>query len=71
MQSEITWQTTDLPLERIQRFFGKEWVDDILSMDKARAFGFCASRAAGAWNANERETYAMYRSLAHIVQERA
>jgi len=63
--SEITWTTDDLPLERIKRFFGDYWVDTLLAKDGGE--WFCYSRARGALDANERELCAMYKSLAKII----
>lgn len=63
MASAIEWTTRDISLERIIAQFGEKYVADIQAMPRDAALARCASRAAGAWNANEREHYAMYVSL--------
>lgn len=65
---EITWGTDDLGLDRIKRILGGAYVDGILAAWNAE--GICAGRARGAWDANEREYHAAYRSLAKIAAEK-
>ncbi len=69
---KITWSTQDLTLDEIGEVLGPEWVrvaflqQDDLHIAHARA----VCRAYGAWDANEREHYAAYRSLANLLSER-
>lgn len=68
MASTIEWTTRDISLERIRAQFGEKRVADIQAMPRAAALACCTSRAAGAWDANERERYAMYISLYHHIE---
>jgi len=67
MATEITWNTTDLSPETIDRILGVGTVASARAMGTAIAVRHCECRAAGWWDANEREYYAAWRSLARIV----
>lgn len=58
---EITWQTTNLSQEEIESILGKDYV-------KTLSYINCITKAAGCWNANMREHYAAYNSLAKILK---
>lgn len=62
----ITWTTTDLTTEQIDEILGKGTVKKISGW--ANGSGFCAGRAASAWDANEREFFAAYRSLGALLK---
>lgn len=71
----IEWDTTDLSREDIARYFGmgvmrdgEAWIARILEDGTTRAIIHCESRAHGAWMANERESYAVHRSLAALLR---
>jgi hypothetical protein len=61
----ITWTTTDLTANEIETLLGKDHVAWIKRLE--RPADYCESRAYGWWQANERESYAAYRSLARLV----
>ena len=63
--NEITWTTDDLGIDRINGILGASFVARLLAEHNAAAF--CSGRAYGAWQANEREYHAAYRSLAKIA----
>lgn len=69
--TEITWNTTDLPKDRIEGILGKDIVHKILALPKAQGVAHATSRAKGNWDANERESYAAYRSLAKLIDPHA
>lgn len=61
------WNDTDLSLEGVTRMLGAghvEWV-----RNQAHPVGVCESRAAGAWQANDAESFCAYRSLAAHLRE--
>lgn len=75
-KSEITWNSTDISRERIARYFGlgverdgEKWIAWIMKDGVDAALAHCASRAAGAWDANECESYAMHRSLSILIEK--
>lgn len=68
--SEITWRTTDLSLARIERILGRDYVEGILRLSPSAALARAQTRAAGAWDANDRERYAAYRSLERHLHSR-
>ena len=63
--TEITWTTTDLSRARIDHILGADFVADFIARPGAKGAAQC--RARGAWEANERETHATYRSLAKLL----
>ena len=71
----IEWNTEDLTREEIARYFGmgvardgEKWIAHIMSGGKSAALAHCRARAAGAWDANERESHAVHRSLASLIE---
>lgn len=66
--TEITWNTTDISMERIEARFGNDFVAGVLA--NPIRFIVCRNRATGAWDANDREGYAFWRSLAERIRER-
>jgi hypothetical protein len=67
-QSPITWRTDDLSIGRVENILGRDWVAGFFDdKDRERAIGHAISRARGAWDANEREHYAAYQSLARLL----
>ncbi len=67
MNAAITWTTTDLSRARIAGILGSAWVAGIEAKGREAAIVFCSGRARGAWDANERESHAAYRSLAALL----
>lgn len=65
--ADITWRTDDITMADIRRHWGDEFVDGILALHHADEH--CRSRAVGQWDANQREAYAFYRSLARHIRE--
>jgi hypothetical protein len=66
---EITWQTDNLSLEACAYLLRTE-VDDLREVVSRPNFALHAdARAAGWWDANERELHAMWRSLARLARE--
>lgn len=66
---EITWQTSDLSLEACAYLLGTT-VDDLREVVSRPNFALRAeARAAGWWDANDREQYAAWRSLAKLARE--
>jgi len=61
----ITWTTTNLTAQQIDCILGAGTVARVKAMPNAA--GHCAGRAAGAWDANECEHFAAYRSLSKVV----
>lgn len=56
------WQRTDLGAEAVARILGADHVAWVRA--QPHPAGVCASRAAGAWQANDKYNYCAYRSLA-------
>lgn len=61
MATEITWNTTSLTAEQIDSIIGAGTTERVVAMPNAA--GHCMGRASGAWMANERDSYAAWRSL--------
>lgn len=73
---KITWTTSDFSRERIAKYFGlggsrdgEKWIVFILAKGREGALAHCESRASGAWDANERESHAVYKSLATLIRK--
>ena len=64
----IQWHQT-LTREQIARILGAEWIAMVEALPRAHALAFCASRASGAWDANDRESHAAYRSLSILLAQ--
>lgn len=58
------WHRSDLAREAIARMLGQAHLEFVLN----RGAGYCDGRAAGAWQANDKETYCAYRSLAALIR---
>jgi hypothetical protein len=58
--------STVLDRAAIERHLGAQFVADVLS--SSNAIGFCDSRRTGAWDANDSEGYAAYRSLGILAR---
>lgn len=65
--SDITWTTEDVSIDVIRAHLGESLLKGILMHHQA--VSICLGRAAYAWDANDRETYAVYRTLARICRE--
>ncbi len=64
----ITWRTDDLSIGRVETILGKDFVAAFFAADdRESAIGRSVGRAYGAWQANERESYAAFRSLARLL----
>lgn len=69
MEAEITWRTDDLSLERCARIWPCS-VDELRA--KLARSGFrnhAACKAAGAWDANDREGHALWSSLERMAEK--
>ncbi len=62
---DITWTTTDLTRAQVEDLLGSDCVARVEA--QPHAVVICGSRAHGAWQANERESYAAWRSLAVLL----
>jgi hypothetical protein len=67
MNDPITWRTTDLSRARVEYILGRDWVAKFFAMPRAKAIAAARSRGHGAWEANEREYHAAYRSLERLL----
>jgi hypothetical protein len=65
MTNAITWNTTDLDMARIARILGPDHVAWIKAQPSPAIVAGC--RAVGAWDANNRELHAAYRSLQRLL----
>lgn len=59
----IEWDTTTLTLERCAQILGSQPADLFAQTRDPAGVGHFACRAAGAWDSNDREKYAVYNSL--------
>jgi chemotaxis response regulator CheB len=67
---EITWSTTDLSMDYIRARFGEKHLAHVMDGNDAEgAARYAETLAVGYWVANEREHYAIYRSLATRLRE--
>lgn len=70
-QEPITWRTDDLSIGRVETILGRNHVADFFEdRSRKRAINAAVARARGAWDANDRERYAAYRSLARLLGRR-
>lgn len=67
MTASITWNTDDLTIEACARVSG--WTVEELRAKLARPNfkNTAACKAAGAWDANDREMHALWSSLANLA----
>ena len=67
----ITWATDNLSRDRAAYLLGYRATQLQPLLATEGYLGHCLSRAQGAFDANEREMHAAYRSLARIIQQAA
>lgn len=63
------WHDTDGTLDDVKRILGGEFVEWVLAQPHPDLL--CSTRAAGAWTANEGESYFAFRSLEKLLDSRA
>lgn len=61
----LTWKTDDLSAEQVDYILGAGTVAKVATMQNG--VGHAAARARGAWDANEREAHAAWRSLENLL----
>lgn len=61
----LTWKTDDLSAEQVDYILGAGTVAKVATM--TNGVGHAAARARGAWDANEREAHAAWRSLENLL----
>ena len=67
----ITWRTDDLTIGSVETILGRDHVAKFFEdRSRKRAINAAVARARGAWDANDRERYAAYRSLARLLGRR-
>lgn len=64
---EITWRTENLNIGRVEGILGSDIVAAFFKGPRDAAITKAVCKANGAWDANNRELYAAYRSLARLL----
>lgn len=66
---DITWRTDSMAPDLIDAIIGSGTVAAFLRLAPNEALCLASGRAAGYWDANERELHAAYRSIERILRE--